>query len=77
MIDFVVVTPERVHDPDPIVLQLTGFQFADVDAVTDIQYDIQPENKHVDVPDFGYHDDDSNCEFRTPSCQPGVSRTRR
>lgn len=66
VIDLVVVTPESVHDAEPIALQLTGFQFTDVDALTDIQYDIQSTNDHVDIGDINYRGYDGNCRFRGP-----------
>jgi len=64
VIDLVVVTPETVHDADPIALQLTGFQFADVDAVTEIQYDIHSPTDHVDISDSSHSGNDCSCRFR-------------
>lgn len=48
IIDLVMRTSEDASDVDPIALKLTGYQFIDVEAVTEIQYDIQSPDDHVE-----------------------------
>lgn len=49
VIDLVIVTSENIHDTDPIALKLTGYQFTNVEAVTEIQYDVQSPDDHVEI----------------------------
>jgi len=49
VIDLVIVSPEDVTRGPHIRLQLTGFQFADVEAVTNISYDIQSPDDHLET----------------------------
>lgn len=49
VIDLVVRTSEDVYDTDPIALMLKGLQFSDLEAVTEIQYDVQSPTDHVEI----------------------------
>lgn len=63
VITLVIVTSDDIAETDPIALEVTGFEFTDVDAVTEIRYDIQSPNDHVDVSDFTVSGYDGNCKF--------------
>lgn len=64
VIDLVILTSEDISETDPIVLKLVGFQFTDIEPVTEIEYDVQSPNDHVEVSDAGFSGADSNCRPR-------------
>ncbi len=64
VIDLVIITSENVHDTDPINLKLAGFQFTDVEPMTEIEYDIQSPNDHMEISDASFSGADSNCRPR-------------
>jgi len=49
VIDIVVLTSEDVNEANTVALNLTGFQFTDVEAATKIQYDVQSPDDHVEI----------------------------
>lgn len=49
VIDLVIVTSENIHETDPIALKLTGYRFTDVEAVTEIQYEVQSQDDHLEI----------------------------
>ena len=55
IIDLVIRTSEDPSDADPIALKLTGYQFTDVEAVTEVQYDIQSPDDHVEFRQGSFH----------------------
>lgn len=66
VIDLVVHTSEDINETDPIALKLTGFQFTDIEAVTEIQYDVQSPDDYIEIPNGsvnGSRANSSNCVF--------------
>ena len=65
IIDLVIRTSEDASDADPIALKLTGYQFTDVEAVTEIQYNIQSPDDHVEFRNgsFSGRKSGSKCGF--------------
>lgn len=55
IIDLVIRTSEDPSDADPIALKLTGYQFTDIEAVTEVQYDIQSPDDHVEFSQGSFH----------------------
>ncbi|CDK40159.1 hypothetical protein [Halorubrum sp. AJ67] len=55
IIDLVIRTSEDASDADPIALKLTGYQFTDVEAVTEVQYDVQSPDDHVEFRQGSFH----------------------
>lgn len=55
IIDLMIRTSEDASDADPIALKLTGYQFTDVEAVTEVQYDIQSPDDHVEFRQGSFH----------------------
>ncbi len=65
IIDLVIRTSEDASDADPIALKLTGYQFTDVESVTEIQYEVQSPDDHVEFVrgGIGSSRDGSKCGF--------------
>jgi len=65
VIELLILTSEDVSETDPIALKLTGYQFTNVESVTEIQYDVQSPEDHVEINHgtFGGPQSGSKCGF--------------
>lgn len=66
VIDIVILTSEDVNEANTVALNLTGFQFTDVEAATKIQYDVQSPDDHVEISNemLSSFKRESKCGFR-------------
>ncbi|WP_152421860.1 hypothetical protein [Halorubrum saccharovorum] len=66
VVDIVILTSEDVNEANRVALNLTGFQFTDVEAATKIQYDVQSPDDHVEISNemFSNFKKESKCGFR-------------